>query len=159
METQELVVTGIQIRKIEEKDIPQLLPHMYEYIVDFYKQPRPSESSLKGLINYILENPHEGIQFVAETTDTKEIVGFAILYFSFNTLAVKRNVHLHDLFVAPSRRGKNIGELLINHCIAHTRENDYSHMFWETAHDNLVGQSLYDKIGGKRNVWVNYEIS
>lgn len=31
-------------------------------------------------------------------------------------------------------------------------------MIWETAHDNYVAQSLYDKMGGKKAVWLNYEI-
>ncbi|WP_259455555.1 hypothetical protein [Bacillus sp. PK3_68] len=38
----------IQIRKLEKKDVTQLLPLMYEYIVDFYQCPRPSEDSLKN---------------------------------------------------------------------------------------------------------------
>jgi hypothetical protein len=39
---------------------------MYQYIVDFYKRPKPTEESLKGLIQHVLDNPSSGIQFIAE---------------------------------------------------------------------------------------------
>ena len=62
---------------------------MFQYIVDFYKRPKPSEESLKGLITHLLENPSGGLQFVAEKDG--KLVGFATLYFSFSTLQVKKS--------------------------------------------------------------------
>ncbi|WP_257349284.1 GNAT family N-acetyltransferase [Pseudalkalibacillus decolorationis] len=150
-------LSTIQTRKLEKKDIPQLLPLMYEYIVDFYKCPRPSEGSLEKLVNHLLDNPSEGIQFVAES-ETNQLVGFATLYFTFNTLEAKRMAFLYDLFVSPNTRGQKIGERLFKTCLSHIRENDYSHMTWETAHDNVVAQALYDKMGADKAVWLNYEI-
>ncbi|WP_251029258.1 MULTISPECIES: hypothetical protein [unclassified Bacillus (in: firmicutes)] len=49
----------VNIRPAVKTDIPQLLDLMYQYIVDYYKCPRPSERSLKNLINHLLENPYE----------------------------------------------------------------------------------------------------
>ncbi|WP_343070820.1 GNAT family N-acetyltransferase [Bacillus sp. REN10] len=51
-----------------------------------------------------------------------------------------------------------MGEKLFETCLSHMRENDYSHMAWETAHDNVIAQALYDKMGAKKAVWLNYEI-
>lgn len=147
----------VNIRPAVKKDTPQLLNLMYQYIVDFYKCPRPSEESLKKLINHLLENPYEGIQFVVEK-EPYQLVGFSTLYFTFNTLEVKRMAFLYDLFVSPDVRGQKIGEKLLQNCVNYIRENDYSHMIWETAHDNLAAQSLYEKIGAKKAVWLNYEI-
>ncbi|MEH7098286.1 GNAT family N-acetyltransferase [Neobacillus vireti] len=148
----------VKIRHATIDDIPQLFNLMNQYIVDFYNCPRPREEALKKLINHLLENPYEGIQFVAET-ETNRLVGFATLYFTFNTLEVKRMAFLYDLFVTPKIRGQKIGERLLNSCLSYVRENDYSHMFWETAHDNEVAKNLYDKIGAKKQVWLNYEIN
>jgi ribosomal protein S18 acetylase RimI-like enzyme len=148
---------AVNIRNAKKDDIPRLIELMNQYIVDFYKCPHPSESSLKELINHLLENPYEGIQFVAEI-ETNRLVGFATLYFTFNTLEVKRVAFLHDLFVTPNTRGQKIGESLFNACLSYIREKDYSHMIWETAHDNEVAQKLYDKVGAKKQVWLNYEI-
>jgi ribosomal protein S18 acetylase RimI-like enzyme len=153
----EIKMETVNIRTATQDDIPQLFELMNQYIVDFYKCPRPSEDSLKKLINHLLENPYEGIQFVAET-ETKRLVGFATLYFTFNTLEVKRMAFLYDLFVTSNIRGQKIGERLFNNCLSYVRENDYSHMIWETAHDNEVAQKLYDKLGAQKQVWLNYEI-
>ncbi|MFC4076575.1 GNAT family N-acetyltransferase [Salinithrix halophila] len=146
-----------RIRKLEKRDVPHLLPLMMEYIVDFYKYPRPSDGSLEKLVNHLLEHPWDGIQFVAET-ETNRLVGFATLYFTFNTLEVKRMAFLYDLFVSPNQRGRQIGEKLFKSCLSFIRENGYSHMIWETAHDNLAAQSFYNKMGAEKSVWLNYEI-
>ncbi|MEH7107958.1 GNAT family N-acetyltransferase [Bacillus sp. JJ1764] len=148
----------INIRKATKTDIPQLLELMDQYIVDFYHCPRPKGQSVENLVQHLLENPYEGIQFVAET-ESNHLVGFATLYFTFNTLEAKRMAILYDLFVSPETRGGKIGERLMQTCISYIREHDYSHMIWETAHDNYPAQALYDKLGAKKAVWLNYEIS
>ncbi|QXJ40451.1 hypothetical protein BV455_03825 [Parageobacillus caldoxylosilyticus] len=95
----------LAIRTANQEDIPQLLNLMYQYIVDFYKRPKPTEKSLKGLIQLLLNNPASGIQFVAEQDG--KLLGFATLYFSFSTLHLKRMAILNDLFVIPKHEGKN----------------------------------------------------
>lgn len=47
----------LAIRTANQEDIPQLLNLMYQYIVDFYKRPKPTEESLKGLMQHLLDNP------------------------------------------------------------------------------------------------------
>ncbi|MGC8228188.1 GNAT family N-acetyltransferase [Pseudobacillus badius] len=148
----------IHIRPAEEKDVPQLMELMYEYIVDFYKCDRPSEESLETLIKHLIQHPYEGIQFVADRSGG-DLAGFATLYFTFNTLEVKRMAFLYDLYVTPRIRGQKIGEQLLQTCIRYMRENGYSHMIWETAHDNLAAQALYDKVGASKAAWLNYEIT
>ncbi|MDF2682496.1 MAG: acetyltransferase family protein [Brevibacillus sp.] len=148
---------SVRIRPATEYDVTQLLDLMYRYIVDFYKCSPPSETSLKKIVTHLLHHPYEGIQFVAEK-EPDHLVGFSTLYFTFNTLEAKRMAILYDLYVSPDERGQKIGEKLLQNCIHYSRENDYSHMVWETAHDNVVAQALYDKIGAKKAVWLNYEI-
>ncbi|AEH47935.1 GNAT family N-acetyltransferase [Parageobacillus thermoglucosidasius] len=147
----------LAIRTANREDIPQLLNLMYQYIVDFYKRPKPTEESLKGLIQYLLDNPASGIQFVAEQDG--KLLGFATLYFSFSTLQVKRMAILNDLFVIPEARGQKLGEKLFQTCLSYIREHDFAYMTWETAKDNLVAQSLYNKMGGQWSEWLVYEIS
>jgi hypothetical protein len=56
----------LAIRTANQEDIPQLLNLMYQYIVDFYKRPKPTEESLKGLMQHVLDYPSSGMQFIAE---------------------------------------------------------------------------------------------
>jgi ribosomal protein S18 acetylase RimI-like enzyme len=98
-----------------------------------------------------------GIQFVAEQDG--KLLGFTTLYFSFSTLQVKRMAILNDLFVIPEARGQKLGEKLFQTCLSYIRENDFAYMTWKTAKDNLVAQSLYNKMGGQLSEWLVYEIS
>jgi ribosomal protein S18 acetylase RimI-like enzyme len=145
------------IRQATNQDISGLYELMKQYIVDFYKQPAPKEKELKELIMHLLENPSNGLQFVAEHQG--ELLGFATLYFTFSTLKVKRLAVLNDLFVIPKARGKKIGEKLFKVCLEYIRENEFASMTWETAKDNKVAQALYNKMGGKLSEWLHYEIS
>ncbi|MBW8349812.1 GNAT family N-acetyltransferase [Bacillus sp. IITD106] len=148
---------NIIIRPASNEDVHALYKLMRQYIVDFYQQPDPEEKDLKDLIHHLLDYPISGLQFVAE--ESKQLVGFATLYFTFSTLKVKRQAILNDLFVAPQKRGKKIGEKLFETCLDYIRKHHFSSMTWETAKDNLVAQSLYNKMGGKLSEWLCYEIS
>jgi len=145
------------IRAVHEQDIPQLLDLMVQYIVDFYNRPMPNEQSLENLIRQLLANPASGMQFCAERDG--KLIGFATLYFTFSTLQVKRAAILNDLFVLSEARGAKLGEKLFQACLAFVRENDFAYMTWETAKDNLIAQSLYNKMGGHLSEWVSYEMS
>jgi ribosomal protein S18 acetylase RimI-like enzyme len=148
---------NVIVRQATNQDILELYKLITEYIVDFYKQPMPDESELKGLIQHLLENPSVGLQFVAEFDG--QLVGFATLYFTFSTLRVKKQAILNDLYVKSDIRGKRVGEKLFQACLHYIRENDFCSMTWETAKDNKVAQSLYNKMGGEISPWLFYEIS
>jgi GNAT superfamily N-acetyltransferase len=148
---------NVVIRPVSNQDVPELYKLMKQYIVDFYEQPEPKKNELIGLIHHLIENPSSGLQFVAE--ENGKLLGFATLYFTFSTLKVKKQAILNDLFVVPNARGKKVGEKLFQTCLRYIRENDFSSMTWETAKDNIVAQTLYNKMGAKLSEWLVYEIS
>jgi GNAT superfamily N-acetyltransferase len=146
----------IIFRTAEEKDIPVLQNLMLQYIVDFYKKPKPAEAELRNLIQHLLGHPDSGMQFIAEKEG--QLLGFATLYFTFSTLQVKRAAILNDLFIIESARGEKVGEQLFKKCLSYIRENDFAYMTWETGKDNIAAQGLYNKMGGKQSDWLVYEI-
>ncbi|WP_079505557.1 GNAT family N-acetyltransferase [Mesobacillus jeotgali] len=149
-------MADIIFRTVEEKDIPDLYNLMLQYIVDFYKKPKPEEGELKNLIQHLLEHPDSGIQFVAEKGG--QLLGFATLYFTFSTLQVKRAAILNDLFITESARGEKAGEQLFKKCLSYIREKNFAYMTWETGKENFAAQGLYNKMGGKQSDWLVYEI-
>lgn len=152
-----IMIDHISIRPATSTDLSQLSKLMKNYIVDFYKQPDPGEGALKGLINHLLENSQSGLQHVAE--ENGDLIGFSTLYFTFSTLKVKRQAILNDLFVIPEARGRKIGERLFQTNLDYIRKNNFSSITWETAKDNLVAQSLYNKMGGELSEWLVYEMT
>jgi ribosomal protein S18 acetylase RimI-like enzyme len=151
------ILENFNIRPVENKDISQLVKLMTQYIVDFYERPKPGEEALEGLVQHLIKNPEIGLQFVAEKDG--KLLGFATLYFSFSTLQVKRTAILNDLFVSPDARRHKIGEKLFQKCLSYIKENDIAYMTWETAKDNHVAQSFYNKMGGHLSEWLVYEMS
>jgi ribosomal protein S18 acetylase RimI-like enzyme len=152
----ENILNKITIRQATKEDQNQLYNLMVQYIVDFYQRPMPDKQELLNLVNHLIDNPSSGKQFVAERDG--ELFGFATLYFTFSTLQVKKAAILNDLFVAETGRGQKIGEQLFQHCLSYIRENHFAYMTWETAKDNEVAQSLYNKMGGRISNWLVYEI-
>ncbi|GIN85919.1 N-acetyltransferase [Heyndrickxia sporothermodurans] len=152
-------MSSIHIRKANIADVDQLMNLMYQYIVDFYKRPRPDEKDVRELIYHLLKHPEAGVQFVAESEG--RLIGFSTLYFTFRTTRVKKTAILNDLFVSPDARGIKVGEQLFKKSLDFTKDQGYAGMSWETAHDNYIGQSLYEKMGGKQtnSEWLHYEIN
>lgn len=153
---EQALLNNVTIRIVNKDDIIPLHDLMVQYIVDFYQRPQPKEEELKNLIHHLIENPSIGLQFVAEKEG--ELIGFATLYFTFSTLQVKKAAILNDLYVTSSGRGQKVGEQLFQRCLSYIRENEYAYMTWETAKDNHIAQTLYNKMGGHISDWLVYEI-
>jgi GNAT superfamily N-acetyltransferase len=143
------------VRTVVPNDKNQLSELMYQYIVDFYKRPKPPIEKIHHLIATLSEK-NIGIQFVAEH-DSK-LVGFATLYFSFSTTKAEKITIMNDLFIVEDTRGTGVAQELFKTCENFTKENGYAHMSWVTASDNKRAQRFYEKLGGSVGNWLNYSI-
>ncbi|WP_088104192.1 GNAT family N-acetyltransferase [Halalkalibacter urbisdiaboli] len=143
------------IKTVEQEDVNELTHLMYQYIVDFYKRPKPPIEKLHRLIETLLKK-EQGIQFIAKQEG--KLVGFATLYFSFSTTKADKITIMNDLFVIENARGTGVAQELFNACETFTKENGYAYMAWVTATDNKRAQRFYEKMGGSVGNWLNYSI-
>lgn len=143
------------VRMAGHSDVPELKRLMTEYIVDFYKMPRPLDDKLQALIGMLLFR-QEGIQFVA--SQNGQLVGFATLYFSFSTTKADKITILNDLYVDERLRGTGVAQFLFEACHAYTKEHEYAYMSWVTASNNKRAQRFYDKMGGQTGDWIHYSV-
>jgi ribosomal protein S18 acetylase RimI-like enzyme len=74
------------------------------------------------------------------------------------TLSASRIGVMNDLFVTPGARGRRIGAELIAACLERCREHGATTLGWQTALDNTRAQSLYDRVGGQRERWLDYSL-
>jgi GNAT superfamily N-acetyltransferase len=89
-------------------DLPDLLPLVRAYC-DFY-QVAPSDRQLLELSRALLADPRrEGLQLLAHD-DAGRAIGFATLYWTWQTLVAARVGVMNDLFVAPEARGMGVAE-------------------------------------------------
>jgi hypothetical protein len=100
-------------------DLAELLPLMRAYC-DFY-QVAPGDQALLELSQALLADPQrEGVQLLARD-DTGRVVGFATLFWTWQTLAATRVGVMNDLYVAAEARGTGVADGLIAACLERCR--------------------------------------
>ena len=141
------------IERVTETDLTELLPLMRAYC-DFY-EVAPSDDELMALSRALLADPErEGIQLLAR--DEGRAVGFATIFWSWATTSAERIGVMNDLFVAPEARGTGVAEALIEACRAECNARGAGKLTWQTAPDNAAAMKLYDRVGARREQWVDY---
>ena len=140
--------------RVTTADLPDLQPLVRGYC-DFY-EVAPSDDALLAVSRALIGDPdREGVQLIARG-DGGEAVGFATVYWSWDTLIAARVGIMHDLFVIPPARGTGIADLLIEACLEECRRHGAAKLGWQTARDNTRAQRVYERVGATRDEWVDY---
>jgi GNAT superfamily N-acetyltransferase len=145
----------LTIEAVGAPALPELLPMLRGYC-DFYRV-NPTDDQLLALARALIENPAEGEQLIARDSDGRAI-GFATIYWTWQTLNASRVGVLNDLYVVPGSRGGGTGRALIERCRQECRGHGAAKLVWETAPDNATAQRLYDGIGAEKSTWLTYEL-
>ncbi|HYY63222.1 MAG TPA: GNAT family N-acetyltransferase [Gaiellaceae bacterium] len=145
---------AVTIEHVREETLAELLPLVRGYC-DFYKVS-PSDEQLLQLSRALLADPEgEGVQLLARD-DEGRAVGFATIYWSWATTSAQRIGVMNDLFVAPEARGTGLAEALIEACRAECAARGAGKLTWQTALDNERAMKVYDRVGGRREQWLDY---
>lgn len=146
------------VNLVTEQDLDDLLPLVRGYL-DFYEVD-PPDSAVLDLSRALLADPErDGIQLLARD-DAGGAIGFATIFWTWSTLSAARIAVMNDLFVAGTARGSGAADALIEACVAYCRERgDIAHLGWQTAKDNHRAQAVYERVGGKREEWLDYSIA
>jgi GNAT superfamily N-acetyltransferase len=141
---------------VTEQDLDELLPLVREYC-DFY-EVEPTDEGLLALSRALLADPdREGVQLLARDAQGSA-VGFATVFWSWNTLAAARVGIMNDLYVAPAARGTGAADELIQACTQECRLHGATSLDWQTARDNARAQRVYERVGATRAEWVDYSL-
>jgi GNAT superfamily N-acetyltransferase len=143
--------------RITTADLPDLLPLVLAYC-EFY-DVAPVDDALLAVSRALIADPdREGVQLIARS-ESGEAVGFATVYWSWDTLVAARVGIMHDLFVIPPARGTGIADLLIEACVEECRRHGAVKLGWQTAPDNTRARRVYERVGAAREEWVDYWLS
>ena len=144
------------ISVVAEEDLGDLLPLMRGYC-DFY-EVSPSDEALLAVSRALIADPErEGLQLIGRQPDGRA-VGFATLYWTWQTLNAARLGVMNDLFVADAARGSGLAERLIASCRERAAAHGARELAWQTAKDNHRAQKLYERVGGHRSEWLDYSL-
>jgi GNAT superfamily N-acetyltransferase len=143
--------------RVTTADLPDLLPLVRAYC-DFY-DVAPSDDALLAVSRALIaDTDREGMQLIARS-DGGQAVGFATVYWSWDTLIAARVGIMHDLFVIPPARGTGIADLLIALCVEECRRHGAAKLGWQTAPDNARARRVYERVGATKDEWVDYWLS
>jgi GNAT superfamily N-acetyltransferase len=145
------------IATVTEADLAELLPLMRGYC-EFY-EVGPTDDALLALSRALIENPGEGVQLVARDDDGVA-VGFATIFWTWQTLSASRLGVMNDLFVSEHARGGGHADALIAECVERCRQHGATDLAWQTARTNERAQAVYDRVGAERDDrWLDYSLS
>jgi GNAT superfamily N-acetyltransferase len=122
---------------------------------DFYEVDPPDRALLDVSHALIADPEREGVQLIARSAEGAAL-GFATVYWSWDTLGASRVGIMHDLFVAPDARGTGLADDLIRACIAECVQHGAAKLAWQTARDNERAQRVYERVGATRDEWLDY---
>jgi GNAT superfamily N-acetyltransferase len=143
---------------VTEADVDELLPLVRAYC-DFY-DVAPSDDDLRELSRALIADPErEGMQLIARD-DGGAAIGFATLYWTWDTLGAARRGVMHDLFVAPEARGTGLADHLIAACVDECARHGAATLVWQTGVDNARAQRVYERVGATRDdAWFDYSLN
>ena len=144
------------VAPVTEEELSELLGLMRAYC-DFYAVT-PGDDALLAMSRALIADPErEGVQLVARGADGAAL-GFATVFWTWSTTRAARIGVMNDLFVAPGARGAGMADALIAACLERCRSHGAALLAWKTALDNDRAQAVYDRVGGRRSQWLDYDL-
>jgi GNAT superfamily N-acetyltransferase len=144
------------IRGATESDLPALLPLLRAYC-DFY-EANPSDEGLEAMARAVMAAREDQAFLLVAEDDPGEVVGFAACAWKWSSLRGARIVVLDDLFVHPDARGQGFADALIVATAEVAGRHGAPVVTWLTAPDNHRAQKVYDRVGGKSEPFLEYEL-
>ena len=144
------------VKNVSMNNLDDLVGLFDQYMV-FYKKPS-SPAKYKEYLRERIKN-NEATIFLAYD-DTGSPVGFSLNYHTFSSVSQGKVVVLNDLFVSSGHRKKGIGNVLISSSLNLAKEIGALRVDLSTAKDNATAQTLYEKIGFKKDTeYFSYSLS
>ena len=140
-------MSKVVTRSAEEHDLPAVAA-LFDAYRQFYEMP----PDLPLARRYLGERFERGESAILVAEDAGgELIGFTQLYPAFCSVLADRTYVLYDLFVTPAARGTGAGRALMEAAEAYARAHGAARLQLQTAVTNVVGQSLYESCGWKRD--------
>ncbi len=145
----------VSIQPLSSDTLKGLLPLWRAYQIFYNVQDIDPEQNLR-FVEQIMNNPREGQILVA--VQDGEVVGFATLYFTYASTAVRTIAVLNDLYVDPSCRKRGIARLLLEQAKTVVSGKGLTQMRWVTQKSNNAAQALYQDYA-EPTEWLSYSLN
>ena len=125
---------------------------MDEYRVFYGNQSNISES--KDYVSQLLKD--DNVFFLMAVTTEEKLIGFCTLFRSYSSVRAQKIFILNDLYVRENYRQFGFGTQLLDAAVTFAKKENVNVLKLETAKDNVVAQSVYEKHGWKLNDFLSF---
>lgn len=136
----------MEIRLAHLSDLEEV-SSLFDLYRQFYEKPSDLDASRDFIKERMQRN--ESVIFVAEKDG--RLLGFTQLYPLFSSTTMKKQWVLNDLYVRMSDRKSGAGEGLMRAAMDFGLRDGSRGLSLQTAVTNKNAQSLYEKLGWKKN--------
>ncbi len=133
----------ISIRKANKHDM-SIVHNLINELAIYEKEPDAVEITVADLEKDGFKEYPDFTCFVAEVNS--EIEGLALVYNRYSTWK-GRVLHLEDLIVKESSRGKGLGTILLNEVVKYGKQQKVRRISWEVLDWNEPAIDFYEKKG------------
>ena len=151
-----MVAHPIDIRAVAPEELQAVLPLIADY-QRFYGVQAPDAARNRAFWSrFTVPGGDRGVLLGARAGGRP--VGFATVYWSWESIAARDVAVLNDLYVDEAHRGAGTGRALMEAAIAAARERGLGELSWVTATDNRRAQRLYETFDAARSLWFEYAL-
>ena len=145
------------IRPTVIHDVPILLNFIRELAK--YEELEQEVVATKEILEETLFGPNpqaEAILFFEEDAP----VGFALFFSNYSTFLGKAGIHLEDLFVLETHRGRGYGKALLQRMQDIAKERNAGRLEWNVLDWNQPAIEFYESMGAKPvSGWTTYRMT
>ena len=134
---------SVIIRKGELKDARGIFL-LINQLAKFENEPDAVEVTIEDIKNDGFGDYPKFEVFVAELNE--ELIGMALFYYRYSTWKGK-TLHLEDLIVRETARGKGIGKLLYNEVLKYAHQQKLKRVEWAVLNWNTPAVNFYENSG------------
>lgn len=141
----------LTLRPATPDDVPVILALIRE-LADYEKLLHEVEATEPALQAALFNAAPRVFAELAEWRDDSQVgpapvVGFALWFYTFSTFRGRHGIHLEDLYVRPSHRGRGIGQALLAHLAQRCVHEALGRLEWSVLDWNAPALAFYQKLG------------
>lgn len=139
-------MSGVTIRPATVGDVPLIL-RFIRGLAEYERMPDAVAATEERLRSSLFGPVPQAEVIFAEVDG--EAAGFALFFHNYSTFLGRRGLHLEDLFVLPSHRGRGIGRRLLAHLARTAVARGCGRLEWWVLDWNDSAIGFYRKLGAE----------
>lgn len=136
----------MHIRPASPQDVPEILALIRE-LAAYEREPMAVQTTEADLLRDGFGPTPRFYTLIAEEEGVT--VGMALYFYNWSTWRGRPGIHLEDLFVRPSSRGRGIGKALLGAVATVAVQNNCGRLQWDVLEWNQPAIDFYQRLGAR----------